>query len=475
MPYSIHDSSAGVVGEEVLTKVDQNYRRKLLKGDNIWITPRNTLKTRPDIKQEEGDLENVIDAIRYKGETVYLQRWDSPKGTTTDAAITGDGTYRLRTTQLSNAPTGALSSQIVRAMSKYNEKVDKGGAIQNIPIEIHTCIIGNVGVTTILEPNNYASKQVTGIFIHDASITTGTNSYKVIANYFTDTDMSSRLSILPERFNEGTWLVSNKSYLPTEMTYNPVDDTILLNMLGEIWEYNGESLKVAKGNPISLDNRSIERLIEDTTLSIDEIPLIAQVFPSVSNFSGVTAPYQLTGTIDEIINDPKVAGFAKVMLDALNNYKDDIRFSLMEFVPTNQVDPYFKNIIDPDRVVVDDKYIRYIIPDVKLTDVGDVMPDWRKISPEGANREVFVTDYLTGRFVNLDNILTGVAVDDRELDKGILTNAPKLNGFTYNEGNKVRDNDTDAGFSKGATGFVVAMQSSVESDLDLEIMILLLI
>ena len=456
MSYSIHDSSAGVVDESVLTKVDQNYRRKLLKGDNIWITPRNTLRTRPDIKEVEGDLENVVDAVRYKGSadearTVYLQRWDGEF-----EATRRDNRTDIQFIDIVYSEETELPQAVITAgKNVFAEFVaDNTAYFPEIPISYSLIKLGDIEVVSISSGTFVEGKELAYITILNKGVAQ--------AQYFTDSELSTRLGTFLNRIkNEGTWLVSNKSYLPTEMVYNPVDDNILLNMLGEIWVYDGSELKIGKGVPDRLNQRSVDRLIENARLSIDELPLIAQVFPDVSDFSGNTEPYQLTGTVDEIINNPKnTNGNVLAIMQELDRFKDDIKFSLMEYVPRfNTKDTFFIDVGD-DKTVLGGKSVRYLIPDVKMVETGDVMPNWRKLSSDDEVRGVYVTDYA-GHYNSANDIFQNKYTDQDTLGEGNATNIPHLNGFTRDEGDRVKDKGTDAGFSKGTPGFVLVRQDAV--------------
>ena len=423
MSYSIHDSSAGVVDESVLTKVDQNYRRKLLKGDNIWITPRNTLRTRPDIKVESG-LPNAVDAVRFKGETVYLQRWEGVNNISIRSGLVG-------TTEGENPIPDTVIQAIQHVFDKKN--ITTPGDLTR-ELRYSYIRLGNKSVVSFKLPKQYTDREVDYIVFADGS--------NILNTYFTDSNLSGRLSSFTSTAaNEGTWLVSNKSYLPTEMVYNPVDDNIILNMLGEIWVYDGESLSVSEGSPDVLTPQSVNRVLPDNVDFEGELPLIAQVVIYDTSGRSTTAAqsYIVEGDLSYITDIKnhedssalKNNTFLRSSLEYLKQNKDNIKFSLMELGEDVLNDASYFSLQGDDK--------RFFMADVKLTKNGEDVSSLDLLQKISGDTFIWATDGVWS-------------------EKEVRSNTtPKSLRYIERDDSRL-DETNNRGSSYGSDGFVIVHQ-----------------
>ena len=381
MSYQISSLDKGVVDESVMSKLDSNFRRKMLIGDNIYITPENTIKTRPDIKEIENTLDNVVDAIEYDKRTVYLQRWDEQivqdfNGTATNAGDTVELTTGI-TTDLASAAS-IIPEDIVTTVAR--NYFARGGA--NIPrvtpsdnilkFNFSAIKLDDSYVVTLTEPDLFSDRTITAVYIlkrREANIS-------IQSIYFTDTKIANRLGTDTRTntyINEGNWLVSNETYLPSNMVFNHVNNTLTLNMLGRLYQYNGDSFSLKNGSEDVLDNRSVGDFIKtEVEMATDDIPLIVQVFPYMPDLKN-NLPYVVTGTRREIENisnhdlDNLTAdgkAFVPNVISAFASMSKRLQFSLLEMNPDCTSDTDYKN--PASGITGGESSLRFIMPDVKV-------------------------------------------------------------------------------------------------------------
>ena len=426
MSYSISSFDKGVVDEDVLSKLDQLYRRKLLKGDNVYITKKNYLETRPsiqDVEETEG-LTNVVDAIEYQGKPVYLQI--SSGDIDVQRVAAGGSIKKLTPNQVfDTSQFGSVSDAVAACLTDYTKDVPtNSGTSTASTINIEVMCLDKVKCITLKEDTLYLNKIITHIYFLDADNT-------VTQSFITDSAVDTRVQVQSYELalntttgtgltNEGNWLPTNKSYLPLELVYNHLDDTILLNMLGQVYRYNGETINSV--NDINLADKTGKGFLPDD-LSIEDIPLIMQVFPDIADIKN-NLPYVVRGTAKELGNsvnhpttDITAVGITQRqrLLDSFNKIAGRLQFALTEINPDCHSDSKFKGQITNLKSNVNN--IRSIIPDIKAPYNSSDITITEMISQEKpSGSAIFNQDFLFNININLTNTE----------DSGSLTNIVDL-------------------------------------------------
>ena len=434
--YSIHDFSGGEVDKEVLSKLDQNYRRKLLKGENIYITKRNTLKTRPSIlKDEDSDRTNVVDAIQYKGETVYLQI----NSFTLEEDISGLGVAG-EAVDLSNNITGIEDDVFQTAFDTYKDITSFTRVIPDnglFKVEFKKATIGDIDVVTIKEPNLIEGRELTSVIFLK-----GGDTY---ATHFTDSQLIKTVltdSRTNTGFNQGTLLLSNRNYLPSELIYNSIDNNIILNMLGELYTYDGERLKVISGSNDNINTRDVIKLKRNLN-KLESIPLIAQVYPDVDDIT-TNVPYNLKGTISDIVDSTlNTHDDVRRAMQVLGEQQDNIKFNLLDLT----LDAIQSNSLTKLQ------YRRVITPDVKfIAQGGDLNLGIQQLSSSG-DKKVYL----------IDPTMVGIKNGD-DYEGAYDTYSNSLSGIFKNDDKEKFPNGY--GTAIGTDGFCICVQEDGSSRSD---------